>query len=171
MPAKCIQSHRAKAASRETLSCLCFFVWVNTQCSLPSQPRCKMVRDCSHFWTICTSSADLKVGAVHELLRHWLWVHSGTSLHAGKTKVWNRSGVPPPGCAMLQCIAASSLPDAVVWRGDHSLPPHEQGFKVRTRTPSIRCCWIGFPPSRTPSRHGSCYHAARQHGRISSSEL
>ena len=71
-----------------------------------------------------------RVGAVHELLRHWLWVHSGISLHAGKTKVWNRSGVPPPGCAMLQRIAAISMPDAVVWRGDHSMPPHEQGFKV-----------------------------------------
>ena len=67
---------------------------------------------------------------MHELLRHWLWVHSGISVHAGKTKVWNRSGVPPPGCAMLQRIAASSLPDAVVWHGDHSLPPHKQGFKV-----------------------------------------
>ena len=71
-----------------------------------------------------------RVGVVHELLRHWLWVHSGIPLHAGKTKVWNRSGVPPLGCAMLQRIAASSLPDAVVWRGDHSLPPHKQGFKV-----------------------------------------
>ena len=67
---------------------------------------------------------------MHEFLRHWMWVFSGISLHAGKTKVWNRSGVPPPGSAMLQRIAASSLPDAVVWRGDHSLPPHEQGFKV-----------------------------------------
>ena len=103
IPAKCIQSHRAKAANRETLSCLCFFVWVNTLRSLPSQPRCKMVRDCSHFWTIRTSSADLKrVGAVHELLRQWLWVQSGISFHVGNTKVWNRSGVPPPRCAMLQ---------------------------------------------------------------------
>ena len=67
------------------------------------------------------------VGAV---LRHWLWVHSGISLHAGETKVWSRSGLPPHGRAMLQRIAVSSLPDAVAWRGDHSLPPYRKGFKV-----------------------------------------
>ena len=53
--AKCIQSHRAKVASRETQSCLCFCVWVNT-CRFSRVA----VRDCLRIWTICTSSADLK---------------------------------------------------------------------------------------------------------------
>ena len=41
---------------------------------------------------------------------------------------WNRSGVPRPGCATLQ--RRSRLLDAVVWRGDYSLPPHKKGFRV-----------------------------------------
>ena len=51
-----------------------------------------------------------------------LWVHSGISLHAGKTKVWNRSGVP--------CVC--------------NVAAHRS--QSRTRTPNTRCCWIGLPP-------------------------
>ena len=103
IPAKCIQSHRAKAANRETLSCLCFFVWVNTLRSLPSQPRCKMVRDCSHLWTICTSSADLK---------GWVQCMNCSANGCGSNQAYPsmlerpRCGTEAashfPGCAMLQ---------------------------------------------------------------------
>ena len=43
-----------------------------------------------------------RVGAVHALLERHLWDLAGISLHAGKTRVWNRSGHCPPACAALQ---------------------------------------------------------------------
>ena len=105
IPAKCIQSHRAKAVSRETLSCLCFSVWVNTLCSLlisaALQDGERLFAFLDDLYIVCKPE---RVGAVHELLRHWLWVHSGISLHAGKTKVWNRSGVSPHEDARLRPV-------------------------------------------------------------------
>ena len=37
--------------------------------SLPSQPRCKMVRDCSRIGTTCITYRPERVGAVHERAR------------------------------------------------------------------------------------------------------
>ena len=71
-----------------------------------------------------------RVGAVHDLLRRYLWQHAGMSLHAVKTKVWNRSGACPPACVAMQRAAVAVSPTAVVWRGDHELPTHQQGLKV-----------------------------------------
>ena len=71
-----------------------------------------------------------RVGAVHDLLRVHLWNHCRISLHAGKTKVWNKSGTYPPACAGLQRAAMDVFPKAVVWRGDAELPTNQQGFKV-----------------------------------------
>ena len=71
-----------------------------------------------------------RVGAVHDLLRRYLWQHAGISLHAGKTKVWNRNGACPPACVAMQRAAVAVSPTAVVWRGDTELPTHQQGLKV-----------------------------------------
>ena len=71
-----------------------------------------------------------RVGAVHDLLRRYLWQHAGISFHAGKTKVWNRSGACPPACVAMQRAAVAVSPTAVVWRGDHEIPTHQQGLKV-----------------------------------------
>ena len=71
-----------------------------------------------------------RVGAVHDLLRVHLWDKCRISLHAGKTKVWNKSGTYPPDCARLQRAATDVSPEAVVWRGDVHLHPDQQGFKV-----------------------------------------
>ena len=71
-----------------------------------------------------------RVGEVHDLLKKHLWGHSKISIHAGKTKVWNRSGTFPPACVGLQRAARLACPGAVVWRGDARLPTHQQGFKV-----------------------------------------
>ena len=71
-----------------------------------------------------------RVGEVHAILRHHLWESARISIHEGKTKVWNRCGTRPQGCDDLQAAAESVLPGAVVWRGDHSLPTAQQGFKV-----------------------------------------
>ena len=71
-----------------------------------------------------------RVGEVHAVLRRHLWELARISLHAEKTKVWNRSGAKPPGCVELQVVADILTPDAVVWSGDRRLPTNEQGFKV-----------------------------------------
>ena len=71
-----------------------------------------------------------RVRAVHDLLRRHLWQLAGISLHAGKTKVWNRSGACPPACVAMQCAAVAVSPTAVVWRGDPELPTHQQVLKV-----------------------------------------
>ena len=55
-----------------------------------------------------------RVGAVHDLLRVHLWDKCRISLHAGKTKVWNKSGTYPPDCARLQRAATDVSPEAVV---------------------------------------------------------
>ena len=71
-----------------------------------------------------------RVGEAHALLSRQLWEVARISLHAGKTKVWNRSGTKPLGCMEQQVAAEILTPDAVVWRGDRQLPINEQGFKV-----------------------------------------
>ena len=71
-----------------------------------------------------------RVGAVHNLLETHLWDHAGISLHARKTRVWNRSGHCPPACAALQRATVAVSPTAIVWRGDHTLPTDQQGLKV-----------------------------------------
>ena len=48
-----------------------------------------------------------RVGEVHALLQKHLWNCTGISLHSGKTKVWNRSGVEPAGVSELQRHATS----------------------------------------------------------------
>ena len=71
-----------------------------------------------------------RVVEVHRILSNKLWEHARISLHAGKTKVWNKSGVEPKDCHVLQEAAVLATPGAVVWRGDRSLPTCQQGFKV-----------------------------------------
>ena len=43
--------------------------------------------------------------------------------------VWNAAGVKPEGCDVLQSIAVTFDPTAIVWRGSE-LPTHERGLKV-----------------------------------------
>ena len=52
-----------------------------------------------HLYVVC---APERVGDVHHLLKRHLWRHSRTSIHAGKTKVGNRSVIFPAACAGLQ---------------------------------------------------------------------
>ena len=39
-----------------------------------------------------------RVRTVIALLENALWQSAGISIHQGKTKIWNRAGVEPPGC-------------------------------------------------------------------------
>ena len=62
----------------------------------------------------------------HRELGHQLWTRTGISLHAGKTQIWNKSGRCPPGCEGIFEAAGVADPNAVVWKGDQTLPTDQQ---------------------------------------------
>ena len=73
-----------------------------------------------------------RVGAVYASLREHLQSFARIRIHGGKTQVWNRGGVRPPVCDVLERIAQAENPDARVWRGsqDSDLVPGQQGITV-----------------------------------------
>ena len=79
---------------------------------------------------LCVVCRPARVGDVHSILQQELFFHAHISIHQGKTKVWNREGLEPPACARLQAAAILVTPDAIVWRGDRSLPDEEQGIII-----------------------------------------
>ena len=58
-----------------------------------------------------------------------LWVHAGIRVHTGKTKVWNRVGIRPVVCDVLERIVRTENPHATVWTGS-DIPSHQQGVKI-----------------------------------------
>ena len=68
-----------------------------------------------------------RVLPIFQALEIELWVHSRIQIHQGKTQLWNKGGVPPLGWETLAAHAWGSDPDAIVWRGDRSLPEDQQG--------------------------------------------
>ena len=71
-----------------------------------------------------------RAGPVYAALEEALRVHACIRIHTGKTKVWNRVGVIPDVCDVLERIAQVTDPTASVWKGS-ILPTHEQGIKTR----------------------------------------
>ena len=71
-----------------------------------------------------------RVVPIFNLLRRELWTHARIQIHLGKTQIWNQAGVEPAGCDVLTMDARRNDPDAVVWKGDHTLPPDQQGLIV-----------------------------------------
>ena len=69
------------------------------------------------------------VGAACAIVQEKLWVHSCIRVHVGKTKVWNRAGIRPFACDVLERIARVQHLQAVVWRGS-DIPTADQGIKV-----------------------------------------
>ena len=49
---------------------------------------------------------------------------------SAKGQVWNRGGIEPAGMEDPSSAARLEKPDAVVWKGDPHLPPHQQGLRV-----------------------------------------
>ena len=70
-----------------------------------------------------------RVSDAYRCLDTELWNRARIRIHGGKTKIWNRSGIRPPICDVLERIARASDPSAVVWRGS-DLPFDQQGLKV-----------------------------------------
>ena len=79
---------------------------------------------------LCVLCSPHRVADVHIVLQQALWEHSWISLHHGKTQIWNRAGEEPRGWRALTAAARLVDPEAVVWRGDPSLPSSAQGVKV-----------------------------------------
>ena len=76
---------------------------------------------------VCTPDRVLEV---FRIIENALWTYSKISVHCGKTQLWNRSGVTPTGSEELTRAAREEHPQAVVWRGDQSLPVEQQGVTV-----------------------------------------
>ena len=71
-----------------------------------------------------------RVAEVHTAVREELWRCAKISLHRWKTKVWNCGGTCPDACQALTEAARLVNPRAVVWRGDPTLPRHDQGLSI-----------------------------------------
>ena len=79
----------------------------------------------------------------------------------GKTQMWNQGGEKPPGCDALTTDAQHHDPNAVVWKGDGTLPldQNENQFFLDLRCRIFRAngchsCFALFPSQTTFS---ACY--------------
>ena len=77
---------------------------------------------------VYVASVPARIATVEESLEDKLWRHARISINQVKTQVWNRSGETPPACEHL-FFDANGEPSGV-WRGDHSLPTHEQDITI-----------------------------------------
>ena len=59
-----------------------------------------------------------------------LWEHAGIRINQGKTQIFNRAGVFPPGCHHILRAGRQLTPPVVVWRGDSALPSDQQGVTI-----------------------------------------
>ena len=75
-----------------------------------------------------------RVIPIFNLLRRELWYHSRIQIHLGR---WNQGGVEPAGWEALTADARMSDPQAIVWRGDQSLPLEDQGL-LPLRKPFVK---------------------------------
>ena len=71
-----------------------------------------------------------RVAAIHQLLEREMWDRARIQLHQGKTQFWNRGGSSPHGWEAMTAVARVGDPTAVLWKGDSSLPPSEQGLRI-----------------------------------------
>ena len=71
-----------------------------------------------------------RIGEIYWVLEEQMKVHTGISIHQGKTKHWNAAGCKPSLADTLTVAAQRRIPDAVVWRGDQDLPTSKQGLRV-----------------------------------------
>ena len=67
---------------------------------------------------------------VHNILREELWRHARISVDQGKKRIWNRGGIMPDQCNILEQVATAVDPTARVWRGNHEDRVESQGIIV-----------------------------------------
>ena len=63
-------------------------------------------------------------------LERSLWEHAGMRINMGKTQIFNRGNVLPPGCQHILQVGRQLNPPVIVWRGDSLLPPEQQGVTI-----------------------------------------
>ena len=68
-----------------------------------------------------------RVTAAHKIVARQLEAHCGIRCHLGKTKVYHKAGVEPPGLAELQRQATEQGSTEQIWVGDQTLPAELQG--------------------------------------------
>ena len=73
-----------------------------------------------------------RVEHAHTVLEKELFRHCHIRVHAGKTGVWNVTGIRPDACDLLERLTARHN-SGPVWRGS-VVPRHHQGVKI-LRTP------------------------------------
>ena len=98
---------------------------VEVQASLRAGERIFAFLD--DIYVVCSPE---RVGDVYKLVEHALRTKTGISIHLGKTKLWNAEGRKPGVADALTRAAQKEKPEAMVWRGDQSLPTVKQGLTV-----------------------------------------
>ena len=89
---------------------------------------------------------------IHGFCDDDLWAHSRIQIHAGKTQIWNRAGVVPPGHDALLRAAQTVDPHAKLWCGDLDDPVSERGIKV-LGTPLGHRAYVEAQLQRTADDH------------------
>ena len=79
------------------------------------------------IYVVC---APERVGEVYLVLEQQLREKPGVNIHQGKTKLWNKAGVKLAMSDVLTQASQAQKPEAIVWRGNWSLPQVQQGLKV-----------------------------------------
>ena len=79
---------------------------------------------------VSVTYAPERVLDVFKILEKEIFAHTHIRMFHGKTQVWNRWSVIPPGIETLARVAQLTRPGTVVWRGDDSLPSSQQGIKI-----------------------------------------
>ena len=79
---------------------------------------------------VYVTCAPDRVLEVHKILEEEIFAHTHIRMHHGKTQVWNRGSVTPPGIEELTRVAQLTKPGTVVWKGDDRLPAAQQGLKI-----------------------------------------
>ena len=124
VPASHVGGHAQGGGGRFRIAFLSVSRWVNIQLLKRSPADCSSTRGCWLSWATFVSSV---LGwTPQEELSH----HSVIRVHHGKIRLWNKGSVEPAGVEALIAAARVSNPTAIVWRGDPSLPPSEQGVRI-----------------------------------------
>ena len=71
---------------------------------------------------LCIKSSPNRAVDCSHILCQELWRHCRMSLNNGKILLWNRGGLFPQGCEVLEDAARRDDPEAVVWKGNPELP-------------------------------------------------
>ena len=99
------------------------------------------------------ATAPARVGLACTAVQQELWIHAGIRVHTGKTKVWNRVGIRPVMCNVLERIAHMGNPQALLLCGLGPASHHTSRasrFGDPIGSPRFRCRPFAMSFSGTP---------------------